>query len=325
MRMRSSGCSAPHLALDPTRREFLAGSSLALLGLTAQGPAAPAGEAIIDIHQHLNYTGRPDAVLLAHQRTMGVTLTVLLPAGRPVARPSTNQGASNALEAEALGNDACRRFAEAHRKEYRFAANEVPDLEDARAEIERYLGRGAVMIAEQKFGVACDSPEMERVYQIARAHRVPVLMHWQFERFNLGFERFHRMLEKYHAVNFIGHAQTWWANIDRNHADQKVLYPKGPVTPGGLTDRYLADHANMYGDLSAGSGLNALTRDEDFTRAFLERHQSKLLYGSDCSDHDGQGPRCQGSQTIAVIRRLAGSAVIQRKLLHDNAKQLLRL
>jgi predicted TIM-barrel fold metal-dependent hydrolase len=81
----------------------------------------------------------------------------------------------------------------------------------------------------------------------------------------------------------------------------------------------------MFGDLSAGSGLNALTRDEDFTRGFLQRHQAKLLYGSDCSDHEGSGPRCHGSQTIAAIRRLAGSDVIERKLLYGNAKQLLRL
>ena len=29
------------------------------------------------------------------------------------------------------------------------------------------------------------------------------------------------------------------------HADQTVLYPKGPVTRGGLTERYLGDYANM--------------------------------------------------------------------------------
>jgi predicted TIM-barrel fold metal-dependent hydrolase len=314
--------------VEPTRREFLTASSLSLLGAAAQGPAMPAGptpEPIIDIHQHLNYSGRPDAVLLAHQQKMGATTTVLLPAGRPVTRPSTNQGKSNALEAEALGNDACWRFAQKHGAAYRFAANEVPDLDGAKAEIERYLRRGAVMIAEQKFGVACDAPVMQRLYELARERQVPVLMHWQFERFNLGFERFHRMLEKFPRVTFIGHAQTWWANIDKNHADQKVLYPRGPVTPGGLTDRYLADYPNMFGDLSAGSGLNALTRDEDFTRGFLERHQSKLLFGSDCSDHDGSGPRCQGSQTIAAIRRLGGSSAIERKLLYGNAKQLLRL
>ncbi len=133
------------------------------------------------------------------------------------------------------------------------------------------------------------------------------------------------MLAKHPRTNFIGHAQTWWANIDKNHVDQKVLYPKGKVSPGGLTDRYLADYPNMFADMSAGSGLNALTRDEEHTRGFLERHQDKLLYGSDCNDHFGRGVQCQGAQTIATIRRLAANKAIERKLLFENAKKLFRL
>src|SRR5262245_17031293 len=302
-----------------SRRDFLFGSSVALLAVGAQDSAR---EPIIDIHQHLGYTGRSDDALLAHQRAMGITTTILLPAGRAVNSPSTHGGTANGLQAQALGNDACYRFARQHRKEYRFAANEVPDLQSATGEIEGYLKRGALLIAEQKFGVDCDSPEMQRIYELARAHRVPVLMHWQFEMYNYGFERFHRMLEKFSDVTFIGHAQTWWANIDKDHGDQKVLYPKGPVTPGGVTDRYLSDYANMYGDLSAGSGLNALTRDEAFTRDFLVRHQDKLVFGSDCSDAAGAGAACSGSQTIAVIRRLAGTRTIERKLLYGNAMKL---
>ena len=309
------------------RREFLTGSSLALLGVAAQAydrlDAAQSADPIIDIHQHLNYSGRPDAVLLAHQRAIGATTTILLPSGRPMTRPSTHEGQSNGLDAKALGNETCYRFAREHSREFVFAANEVPDIDGATKEIEQYLERGAVLIGEQKFGVDCDSPAMQRVYELAQARGVPVLMHWQFEMYNLGFERFYRMLEKYPKVNFIGHAQTWWGNIDKNHRDQTVMYPKGPVTPGGLTDRYLTDYPNMFGDLSAGSGLNALTRDEGFTREFLTRHQDKLLFGSDCSDHDGGGPKCQGGQTIAVIRRLAASKAIERKLLYENAKRLL--
>lgn len=308
------------------RREFLSTTSLALAGLAldrgAPGEAAP--EPIIDIHQHVGYTGRSDAALVAHQRAMGATTTVLLPAGRPVVRPSTNQGASNGLEAQCLGNEDCYRLARSQRRQFRFGANEVPDLPEAAQEIERYLRRGAVIIAEQKFAVACDSPEMQRIYALAAEHHVPVLMHWQFARFNLGFERFHTMLEKFPRVNFIGHAQTWWGNIDRGH-EQKVMYPKGPVTPGGLTDRYLSDYANMYGDLSAQSGQNALTRDEDFARDFVARHQDKLLFGSDCTDTAGSGPGCIGAQTIAVVRRLAPSKAIERKLLYGNAKRLLAL
>jgi predicted TIM-barrel fold metal-dependent hydrolase len=310
-----------------SRREFLTASSVALLGVAVQGTAcgAQSSDPIIDIHQHLGYSGRPDDVLLAHQRAIGATTTILLPAGTSVNTASTHLGAANGLQAQAQGNEACYRFATTHGKAFRFGANEVPDVEGATREIERYLERGAVLIAEQKFGVDCDAPAMQKIYELAQAHRVPVLMHWQYEMYNYGFERFYKMLEKYPRVTFLGHAQTWWANIDKGHRDQSILYPKGPVTPGGLTDRYLSDYPNMYGDLSAGSGLNALTRDEEFTKPFLMRHQDKLVFGSDCSDHDGGGPKCQGAQTIAVIRRLAANRQIERKLLYENAKRLFRL
>ena len=314
--------------MTESRREFLTVSGLAMLCLAVDRSLAlhsQSVEPIIDIHQHVGYSGRGDDALLAHQSAMGATTTILLPAGRSVNTPSTHDGVANALQAKAHGNEACEAFARAHPKEFVIGANEVPDIRGARQEIERFLKRRAVVIGEQKFGVECDSPAMQRIYQLAEAHDVPVLMHWQFKMYNYGFERFHKMLEKYPKVKFIGHAQTWWANIDRNHADQSVLYPKGPVTPGGMTDRYLSDYGNIYGDLSAGSGQNALTRDEAFTRDFLSRHQDKLLFGSDCSDSDGGGPKCIGAQTIAVIRRLAANKQIERKLFYENARKLFRL
>ena len=264
-------------------------------------------------------------MLLAHQRAIGATTTILLPAGRFATGASTHGGVANGLQAQALGNEECYQFVRTHRNAFLFGANDVPDLEGATGEIERYLKRGAKVIAEQKFGVECDSPEMQKIYELAQSYDVPVLMHWQFKMYNYGFERFHRMLQKFPRVKFVGHAQTWWANIDKNHADQAVLYPKGPVARGGLTDRYLSDYANMYGDLSAGSGLNALTRDEDFAREFVRRHRDKLLFGSDCNDRDPGGPNCLGSQIIAAIRRLAADRQIERKLLYENAKRLFQL
>ena len=309
-----------------SRRDFLAQSALALVGTTLAGCAtSSATEPIIDIHQHVNYSDRPNEILLDHQRSMGITMSILLPAGTPCERPSTHTGKSNGLAAKCFGNEACCQFAKAHPREFRFAANEVPDLDGATAEIEKYLKRGAVMIAESKFGVECDAPAMQRIYALAQEYRVPVLMHWQFKMYNLGFERFYKMLEKFPRVDFIGHAQTWWANVDKNHADQSVLYPKGPITPGGLTERYLADYPNMFGDLSAGSGLNALTRDPSFTPGFFARHQDKLLYGSDCNDLEGQGEKCQGAQTIAAVRKFAPSQKIERKLLYANARKLIRI
>jgi predicted TIM-barrel fold metal-dependent hydrolase len=256
---------------------------------------------------------------------MGVTLTVLLPAGSTVIQPSTLDGKANGLQAECYGNESVVGLAKAHAKDFLFFTNEVPDLPEARAEMEKYFKLGARGIGEQKFSVECDSVHIERVAELAQDHGVPVLLHFQHETYNLHIERFHKILEKYPKVNFIGHAQTWWANVDKNHADQTVLYPKGKVTSGGISDQLLSDYPNMFGDCSAGSGLNALTRDEDFTPGFLERHQHKLVFGSDCEDTVGSGEKCQGAQIIAAIRRFAPGKRIERKILHENAKKLLKL
>lgn len=310
-----------------SRREFLAVSlSASAAAMSSVTFGADAAEPIIDIHQHTNYAMRTNEQLLAHQRTMGVTQTILLPAGSPVNRVSTAGGKNNGLGGVgAGGNDTVLAMGRQYPKEYLFGANEVTDLPEARAEVAKYLDLGAIIIGEQKFGVECDSKESQVLYELATEYKVPILLHFQFGSFNHGFDRLHKMLEKYPKTSFIGHAQTWWANIDKNHADQKVLYPKGKVTAGGLTDRYLSDYPNMFADMSAGSGLNALTRDEEHARGFLDRHQDKILYGSDCNDHVGTGEKCQGSQTIAAVRKLAPNKTAERKILYENAKKLFRL
>lgn len=287
-----------------TRRDWL---------LCAGASTLAAAEPIIDIHQHTNYSGRSDADLLRHQRTMGITKTVLLPAGSKFG-----------LEADAGGNDTVMSFSKQHRGEFIYFANELPDIPEAASVIRRYLKSGAIGIGEQKFQVECDSPHIYKIAEIAREHRVPVLMHFQHGKYNVGFERFHKVLEKFPDVNFIGHAQTWWGHIDKKH-EPAVMYPKTRVTPGGLTDRYLADYPNVYGDLSAGSGLNSMLRDEEHAREFLKRHQDKLMYGSDCNDKIGEGPKCSGTQCLAAVRRLAPDARAIRKILHDNAASVLKI
>lgn len=319
----------PSPEMNLSRRQFLKTSSLFAAAAAIPGCASfesTKGEMIIDIHQHVGYSRKDTDALLEHQRVMGVTKTILLPAGRNMNSPATHEGISNGLEAKCLGNEDCYQLAKAHLRTYKFGANEVPDLPDAVEVIEKYLKLGAVVIAEQKFGVECDSPGMQRIYELAARYHVPVLMHWQYKRFNYGFERFYKMLEKYPRTTFIGHAQTFWAHIDKNCKDDTTnLYPKGKVTPGGLTDRYLRDYPNMYGDLSAGSGLNAFKRDEEHGRDFFIRHQDKLIYGSDCNDSAGFGEKCQGAQMIAEIRKLVPTAEIRRKLFSGNAKKVLKI
>jgi len=248
-----------------------------------------------------------------HQRMLGVTKTVLLPAG-----------SRYGLEADCYGNDSVVAVARRHPREFVFFANEDPSLPEAIPTIERYLKAGAIGIGEQKFFVDCDSVYVTRLAELAAAYRVPILLHFQHGKYNQNFERFHRVLERFPRVNFIGHAQTMWGNIDRHH-EQSALYPKGKVTAGGLTDRWLSDYANFYADLSAGSGANAFARDEEHAVGFLLRHQNKLMFGSDCQDVDGKDDRCVGVKQLAMLKRLVADRRVRRKILYENARRLLKV
>jgi len=141
------------------------------------------------------------------------------------------------------------------------------------------------------------------------------------------------VLKAYPKTIFIGHANSFWANISAEVAP--VSYPSGRVKPGGLTDRMLADYPNLYGDLSANSGRNALGRDAEFAAEFLKRHQNKLMLGSDCPCLDGRGAgqrskeawidgKCVARETLTALKKLASPEVF-RKITWENGVKLLKI
>jgi hypothetical protein len=230
---------------------MLAAARVVAGGATADPP-------LLDLHQHTRYNWRPDAELLAHQAFHRVTTTVLLPGDGWMLSVLGDNASCAALQAEYP--ERFVRFACAN-----VAESRTPDV------LRGNLRRGALGIGELKFHVSVDSPEMLRVYALAAEVGVPVLIHFEYENYDTGLERFEAVLRAYPKVNFIGHAQTWWGNISAE-LNPLEMYPKGPVKPGGLTDRLLADYANVYGDLSAESGLNAIRR---------EQHKVKSVSGPD--------------------------------------------
>ena len=199
---------------------------------------------------------------------------------------------------------------------------------------------------EMKFHVAADGPELRRMYALAAELRVPILIHFQeVDHFpnegtwSTGFARtFAGVLKAFPKTTFIGHADAFWANLSADYHNE-AAYPTGPITRGGVTDRWLGDYPNLFGDMSANSGNNGMSRDPEFTAGFLERHQDKLLFGSDCSCSDGHGGgvsqsnnpaaarlagKCVARETLTVLKR-STSPQIFRKIAWDNAHKLLRI
>jgi uncharacterized protein len=178
---------------------------------------------------------------------------------------------------------------------------------------------GAIGFGEIKFHVAADGPELRRAYALAADLNIPILIHFQEVPhtptegvFSTGFKNFEVMLKANPKTRVIGHADAFWANVSADYAND-VAYPTGKITPGGVTDKLLSDYPNLFGDLSANSGNNALSRDPEFTQGFLERHQDKLIFGSDCSCSDGKGGGISQTGNPAASR-LAGKCVARETL-----------
>ena len=217
---------------------------------------------------------------------------------------------------------------------------------DAEQVLTQSIKDGAQGFGEMKFHVAADGPELRRMYALAADLRVPLLIHFQeVDHFpnegtwSTGYAKtFESILMAYPRTTFIGHADAFWANVSADYQNE-AAYPTGPIKRGGVTDRLLGDYANLFGDLSANSGNNAMSRDAAFTADFLKRHRDKLLFGSDCSCTDGRGGgvsqnnnptaarmagKCVARETLSLLKRTTAADVFQ-KIVWGNAHQLLRI
>ena len=183
---------------------------------------------------------------------------------------------------------------------------------------------------EMKFHVAADGPELRRIYALAADLRVPILIHFQeVDHFpnegtwSTGFaQTFESVLKAYPRTTFIGHADAFWANVSADYRNE-AAYPTGPIKRGGVTDKWLGDYPNLFGDMSANSGNNAMSRDPEFTSDFLKRHQEKLFFGSDCGCADGHGGGVSQNNNPAAAR-MAGKCVARETLSSAEAVSVTR-
>jgi uncharacterized protein len=117
---------------------------------------------------------------------------------------------------------------------------------------------------------------------------------------------------------FVGHGPGFWANISGEYADG---YPPGPVKPGGAIDRLMADYENLYADISAGSGWNAISRDPDFYDGFIERNWRRLMYGSDIMFASHEIPQVEWMRR----KRAELDVEVFSAIAEGNARRILKL
>lgn len=302
------------------RRQF----SLAVAGaFAARAQSNPWGGPVVDCHHHLRRTTDDNIV---HLDGCGISNAMVL------ARENSVE------QIHALEQKYPRRVLGW------FASTDITKPE-AEALLTQAIKNGAIGFGEIKFHVEAAGPELRRAYALAADLNVPILIHFQEVPhtptegvFSTGFKNFEAMLKAYPKTRFIGHADAFWANVSADYAND-VAYPSGPIKRGGITDKLLSDYPNLYGDLSANSGNNALSRDPEFTAGFLKRHVDKLIFGSDCSCTDGKGGgiaqagnpaasrlagKCVAHETLALLQKTVAPGAF-RKMAWENAHRVYKL
>ncbi|MCX7795435.1 MAG: amidohydrolase family protein, partial [bacterium] len=169
---------------------------------------------------------------------------------------------------------------------------------DFRWILQEYKDLGCRGVGEITANLYIDDPMVLNLFAQCGELDMPVLFHL-VDRIgapyglvdDIHLPRLERTLKELPETVFIGHAMSFWAEISADVSEEtRGGYPKGPITKPGRLQELLRKYDNLYGDLSAGSGFNAITRDPEYGYKFLEEFQDKLLFGTDFCHHNQEVP-----------------------------------
>jgi len=273
---------------------------------------------IIDVHVHIGQLsygrpGLPPGRLVRQLDKWGIEKAIVLPIENP------EETDYYVTTREVLKG--CRRYPDRlvpfcntdPRRRYPGSFNPRPILEE-------YIELGCKGFGENLAGIPVDDPMNQMIYGACGELGLPIMMHFDswINRDKPGLPNFEKMLKQFPDTIFFAHGPQWWREISANETS-KAGYPKGKVRPGGRVEKLLKKYPNLYGDLSAGSGYNAITRDPSYGPGFLERNADKLLFGTDFLTPKQSCPIVDYFKTVEISKRA------KEKILYRNAKKLLKL
>ena len=139
-----------------------------------------------------------------------------------------------------------------------------------------------------------------------------------------GLPQLERSLQLFPKLKFLGHSQPFWAEIGRLETPaDRYGYPKYPVREEGVVPKLMRRYPNLYGDLSARSGYNALARDPEYAVKFLNEFKDRLLFGTDITSPDTPTPLVDFLSKLYRDGRISES--VYYKVTRGNAVKLLGL
>jgi hypothetical protein len=248
---------------------------------------------LIDIHVHCEYARRatramgkrlvtPDQ-LIGLMDSHGIDMVVVL----PVASPECEYAPMDPEETLRMSEEYPGRIIPFFNLDARMMRN-TPEA-DFRPIIREYKELGFKGVGEYMAVLAMDDPRNLNLFgQLEEIGGLPLLFHLG-PRFRgcygcydeLGLPRLERVLGMFPDLIFLAHSQTFWYEMTANVSD---VFPRpmdySKIVPGRVVDLFRG-YPNLHGDLSAGSGYAAVSRDPEFGYAFMEEFQDRLYFGTD--------------------------------------------
>lgn len=97
-----------------------------------------------------------------------------------------------------------------------------------------------------------------------------------------GLPQLEMVLNMFPKLILLGHGPAFWSEIGvLETVYDRGRYPNYPIKEEGAVPKLFRRYQNLWGDLSAGSGYNALARDVDYAVHFLNEFQDRLCFGTD--------------------------------------------
>ena len=198
--------------------------------------------------------------------------------------------------------------------------------------IGEYKKMGAKGVGEITAQLYADDPKMDNLFRACAENDMPTIIHIS-PNFGggygivdeLGLPRITSILKKYPDLKIIGHSMAFWSEISADNNEKiRNEYPKGKVTEGRLA-QMLRECPNLYCDLSATSGSNAIMRDREYSAKFFEEFSDRIMFGIDqCLPHQNFTYTFSDFMDEMVKDGLL-SEENYRKIMRENAIRILKL
>ena len=141
---------------------------------------------------------------------------------------------------------------------------------------------------------------------------------------DVGLPQLEYSLQKFPKLKFFGHGQAFWSEIGQlETVFDRTGYPSYPIKEEGVVPKLLRKYEHLYGDLSAGSGFNALNRDRKYAIKFIHEFQDKLLFGTDIYTSEMPTPMVEFLNELKKCGDI--SEQVFNKVARENAIRILNL